>query len=159
MQLFARSSRRHIAVVALTAVAVAGAAAGCSSARDPGPAPSPSPSRSPSAGASAATTPSSECGPKSPGLLHVMNMYGVPLEIRMAQGNGPGVRLATAPAGATSIKVEGPADQAARYDVVNPKGTRPTLRLVSVSWRRPSAAGPSNTRSIHMELRCAPTGG
>ena len=152
------AARRRIAFVVLTGIAVAGAAAACSSARDPEPAPSPSPSRSPSSGAST-TASGAECGPKSPGLLHVMNMYGVPLEIRMAQGNGPGVRIAAAPAGATSVKVEGPADQAARYDVVNPKGERPTQRLVSVSWRRPSAAGPSSSRSIHMELRCAPTGG
>ena len=155
----ARSPRRRIAFVVVAAIAMTASVADCSSGRDPGPTPSPSPSRSPASDASVAGASASACGPKSPGLLHVMNMYGVPLEIRRAEGNGPGLRIAVAPVGATDIKIDGPADQTARYEVVNPKSERPTLRLVSVSWSRRSASGPSSSRSIHMELRCAPTGG
>src|SRR5688572_11829950 len=148
------SPHRRLAFTALLSVAAIGGLA-CSSTPDPrAEPPNPGPVTDPNFVTNSAAL---DCAPDSKGVLHVTNSYGVPLEIRIAQGTGPGVRLAAAPIGGTDVTVEGPADRNARYDVVNPRGRYPGQRLVSVNWRRRSSAGPGTARTIHMDLRCART--
>jgi hypothetical protein len=146
----------RLAVILLISVLTTAGVA-CKSSPDPAPPPpNPGPVTDPNAITVAAPQ---NCASDSKGVLHVMNSYGIPLEIRMARGTGPGVRLAPAPAGGTDVTVEGPADRTARYDVVNPRGRYPGQRLVSVNWRRRSSAGPGTSRTIFMDLRCTKTSG
>ena len=151
-----RARSRSLPVILLICV-VTTAGLACKPSPDPAPAP-PNPGPVTDPNAVTITAPES-CAPDSKGLLHVMNSYGVPLEIRMARGTGPGVRLAPAPVGGTDVTVEGPTDRTARYDVVNPKGRYPGQRLVSVNWRRRSSAGPGTSRTIFRDLRCTKTSG
>src|SRR5687767_15118007 len=80
------SLHRRLACSALISVAAMGGLA-CSSTPDPSPAPpNPGPVTDPNFVTNSAAL---DCAPDSKGVLHVTNSYGVPLEIRIAQGTGP----------------------------------------------------------------------